>query len=137
MALVAVSAVGLALARLPPEGVALMLTVWAMHSVIAAVLSSPVVFWGRNRVRWGPGDLLAFVLPFGVWLALSEFSAPTGKSLANLIEPFYFALATPVAAPVRVLLGGRGRQWVCSLCLAALVCLTAACVFWLTPPLPE
>ncbi len=136
MALVALSAVGLALARLSPEWVAL-LWIWVMHAVVAAVLSSPVVLWGRKRVRWGLMDSLAFVLPFGVWLALSVCSGSMGKSLANLVEPFYFGLAIPVAASVRVLLGDRGRQWVCSLCLVALVCLTAACVFWLTPPLPE
>lgn len=132
MAFVAATGVGLALARLPPDGIAL-LNVWAMHAGIAAALSGPVVFLGRKRVRWGLLDSLAFVLPFGTWLALEEFFKPTGKSLANLVEVFIFGLAIPVAATVRVILGGRSREWVCSLCLVALVCLTAACVFWLTP----
>jgi hypothetical protein len=137
MVLVAVAPLGLALTRITPEGAALLFNVWVMHAVVAAALSSPIAFWGRDRVRWGPVDLLAFVLPYGLWFALGELSEPNGKSLANLIEPFYFGLAIPVAAAIRVVLGSRGRQWVCSLCLVTLVCLTAAIVFWLTPPLPE
>ena len=143
MVVVAVSAVvlalvrGLDLTRWRESGLVLMGYIWVMHAVVAAVLSTPIVFLGRKRVHWGPLDFMAFVLPFGVWLVLSEFSEPTGKSLANLIEPVYFSLAIPLAALFRVIVGARVREWACSTSLVALVCLTAACVFWLTPPLPE
>ena len=119
-----------------PERMALMV-IWMMHVVVAVVFSAPIVFFGRTRVHWSRWDLLAFVLPFGVWLALMESSAGVGKSLANLVEPVYFSFAVPIAALVRVMLGARVRERACSISLVALLCLTAICVFRWTPPLPE
>ena len=118
-----------------PEWMALT-WIWVVHSVIGAVLSAPVVYFGRRRVHWGLLDLLAFLLPFAVWEALMVISG-IGKSLANLIEPFLFSLAIPLAAFVRVLVGSRDRERAWSIGLVFLLCLVAASVYWWTPALPE
>jgi len=66
----------------------------------------------------------------------SELS--TGKKcLSNLAEPFAFALAVPVAAFVRVALGSRVPEKICAGILIASVCVVAAGVFFVMPPLPE
>jgi hypothetical protein len=113
------------------------LWIWLVHAAIATVLSAPLVFFGRNRVHWRVWELLVLVLPFLVWhvLMLSPLSA--GKSLANLGEPFYFAFAAPGAALVRILVGSRIRERACGAVLIAAVCLVAAGVFFIVPPLPE
>ena len=120
------------------ETFGLLLRIWAMHTAIAVVSSAPIVFFGRKRVRWRLWELLVLVLPFTVWtlLMFSEFS--TGrKSLANLGEPFYIALGAPVAAFVRVAVGSRIPDSVCIASLIATLCLVAAGVFFIVPPLPE
>jgi hypothetical protein len=50
MALVAATAVVLAVCR-GPEWMA-MLWIWGVHSVIASVLSAPIVLLGRKRAHW-------------------------------------------------------------------------------------
>src|SRR6266705_1093574 len=89
----------------------LLLMIWMIHAVVAAVLSFPIVLFGRNRVHWYSWELLALILPFCVWLALEQFwpSSSSAKGWGNLIEPVYFGLAVPGAALVRVI-GGKGRQ---------------------------
>jgi hypothetical protein len=134
---IAAVGIGLAVLMLFGEMGMGMLYIWTIHAAIGATLSAPVVFLGRERARWSRWDLLAFVLPFGVWLGLMVALGGAGKSLANLGEPFYFSLAIPVAALVRVVLGPRVPGRACSLVLVALLCLTAAGVYWWTPPLPE
>lgn len=114
-----------------------MLHLWALYSAVAAILSAPIVIVGRKYVHWSKWDLLAFALPFSTWLALMESPMATGKSLANLIEPVFFSFGVPVAALMRVLVGDRVAEKVCSAVLVALLCFAAACVFWFTPPLPE
>jgi hypothetical protein len=57
--------------------------------------------------------------------------------LANLVEPIVFSFAIPVAALVRVMVEARARERAWSIGLVALLCLTAVCVYWLTPGLPE
>jgi peptidoglycan/LPS O-acetylase OafA/YrhL len=109
-----------------------------MHAAIAAVLSAPIVFFGRKRVRWHAWELLLLILPFTVWAVLmfSDYSTGT-KTLANLGEPFFFALGVPIAALVRVALGSRVREPVCAASAIAALCLAAAAVFFTVPPLPE
>lgn len=113
-----------------------MLWIWSLHTVIGAVLCSPIVFFGRKRVHWTFLDLLALLLPFTIWLGLMMFLG-TGKSLANLIEPVFISLALPVAALIRVLVGPRASERVVSIGLVALLCVTGIGVYGLTPPLPE
>jgi hypothetical protein len=138
-AMIGVAAVAalLTLAR-APELTTLMGSLWVMHFLVAAVLSAPIIFLGRKRVRWSCWDLLAFVLPFGVWLGLMFSSAAGGrKSMANFVEPIYFSFAIPIAASLRVMLGTGIWERACSISLVALLCLTAVGVFWWTPSLPE
>jgi hypothetical protein len=140
MSAIATVGIGLAFLRFVAEveegaGMAL-LGIWAIHAAIRATLSAPVVFLGRERARWSRWDLLAFILPFGVWLGIS-IHAEDGKTLANLVEPIYFSVAISIAALARVVVGPRVRGWACSLVLVDLLCLAAAGVYWWTPPLPE
>jgi hypothetical protein len=115
-----------------------MALVWVIHAGIAVAVSAPIVFVGRKRVRWQVWELLVLVLPFIVWSGLMASELSTGKkSLANLSEPFYFALAIPVAALVRIAAGPRVPQPLCSGGLIAAMCLLAGAVFFLVPALPE
>ena len=134
MVLIAGTAVVLAVSR-GPEWMG-MLWIWGIHSLIGAVLSAPIVLLGHKRVNWGLLDLLAFLLPFAVWGALMNLSGQ-GKSLANLAEPFFFGLAIPVAALVRVILGPHAQERACTISLIGLLILVAASVYWWTPALPE
>jgi hypothetical protein len=115
-----------------------MLFVWMVHAVIAGLLSTPVIVLGRKRVHWQWWELSAWILPFSVWLLLmfSELSAGK-KSLANLGEPFYFSFAIPLAALVRVAVGTRIAEVVCSVILLGALCAIAAAVFFVVPSLPE
>lgn len=114
----------------------MMLWLWFVHVFFGFLSSSFALVLGTGRVRWRLQDLSAFILPFGVWLAL--FCAfPTGKSLANLAEPIYFSPAIGAAALIRVLAGDRIGPRALSAALVGLLCLVAVGVFRLTPCLPE
>ncbi len=112
------------------------LWIWVVHSVIGALLSAPVVFFGRKRVHWSVLDLVVFLLPFAGWVALMNASS-IGISLANLGEPIFFSFALPLAALVRAIVGDRVEERTCSISLVALLSLVAASVYWWTPTLPE
>jgi hypothetical protein len=115
-----------------------LLVIWGMHAVFSGVLSAPIVFLGRWRVHWQIWELLVFVIPFVVWCILMFSDLSTGrKSLSNLVEPFYFALAIPVVALVRVAIGTHLSEQACAAGLIALVCVISAATFFLVPVLPE
>ena len=115
-----------------------MLLIWAMHAGVAVVLSAPIVFFGRKRVHWRPWELLVLILPFMVWAVLMFSELSTGrKSLANLGEPIYIAVAVPVIALVRVAVGARIPDRTCAVGLITVMCVVACGVFFLVPPLPE
>jgi hypothetical protein len=114
-----------------------LLWIWLLHAVFAGVLAAPIAFLGRKRVHWRAWELFVLVLPFFVWAVLMSSKLSIGKSLANLSEPFWFALAVPVAALVRVAVGSRVSERACAASLIALVCVAAAAVFFIVPPLPE
>jgi hypothetical protein len=137
MIVIAATAVVLALCRHPelPDTLA-WLWIWFVHCIIGASLSAPVVFLGRKRVHWSLLDVLAFLVPFGAWLALMNASGQ-GKSMANFGEPFLFSFAIPVAALVRVLVGAHRSERAWSLGLVGLLSLVAAAVYWWMPALPE
>ncbi len=113
-----------------------MFQIWGVPSTIGAVLSVPIILLGRRRVHWGLLDLLAFLLPFAVWVSLMDVSL-VSKSLANLGEPIYFSLMIPAAALARVIVGAHVEERACSIGLAGLLSLVAAGVYGWTPPLPE
>ena len=113
------------------------LWIWFVHAAIAGLLSAPVVFFGRNRVHWQAWELLVLIVPFVVWCLLFFSSLSDGKSMGNLAEPIYFALAVPVVALARVVIGSRAPEHVSAGILIALMCVVAACVFFFVPSLPE
>lgn len=113
------------------------LSIWFVHAVIAAVPSAPIVYFGRHRVHWRAWELLVLVVPFAVWWLLMSSELSLGKSLANLGEPFYFAVAVPVATVVRVAIGSRVDERTSAGVLIAGVCVVAVAAFFIVPPLPE
>ncbi len=114
-----------------------MFLIWLIHVGIAAALSAPIVFFGRKRVHWRSWELLTLVLPFCTWLCLDQSELSLGKSLANLGEPFFFSLAIPVAALVRVAVGTKVNEKIFAGVLIAVLCGVAAAVFFVVPSLPE
>jgi len=114
------------------------LWIWLVHAGVASVLSAPIVFFGRKQVHWHAWEALVLILPFLCWCLFMFSDLATGrKNLANLGEPFFFALAIPFGALIRVAVGKRVPESPCALGLIALVCAVAAGVFFVTPPLPE
>ena len=114
------------------------LFIWLEHAVIAAVLTAPIVFFGRKRVHWRTWELLMLVLPFAVWTFLMFSELGNGsKSLANLAEPLIFAPAIPIVTLIRVAIGRRVPERPCAACLLILMCALAASVYFFVPPLPE
>lgn len=106
---------------------------WSLQTIVGAVLTAPVVFLTRRKAHWSTWELLAFVLPFLVWTGLMFSDLSTGrKSLANLIEPAILGIAIGVAALIRAISGPR-FAWG----LIAGLCIIAAGIFFLVPPLPE
>ncbi len=112
--------------------------IWQAHAVIGAVFSVPIAFLGRKRVHWRWWELLAFLLPFGLWLGLMVSPlAPGGKSVSNLVEPLGFSLAIPVAALLRTVIGVRLPERALAGGLVGLVCLAAATSYVVVPNLPD
>ena len=119
----------------PVEIIGLILMLWSCHALIAGVLSAPIVFFGRKRARWQAWELIAFVFPFSLWMLLS-FLGSRPKSMANFVEPFYVAVAIPLAALGRVVLGGKKpveHSWL----LILLLCGVAVATYFVVPSLPE
>lgn len=114
------------------------LFIWLMQAGLAVVLSAPVVLLSRTRVHWRLWETLVLVLPFVIWTVLMFSPLSTGrKSLANLGEPLYLAVAIPLAALIRVGIGSRVPQRACASGLIGVVCIVAPAVFFLVPALPE
>jgi hypothetical protein len=119
------------------ETIALIGQLWLTHAAVGLLLASPIIFFGRKRARWERWELLAVVIPFSLWLSLMFSHLCTGKSLANLGECFYIGFAMPIVAFIRVWVGGTNHQRAYAASLIGLLCVVAAGVFFLTPPLPE
>lgn len=111
----------------------------AAYLLIAGVFSLPFVLFGSRLVRWSALDVMAFVLPYATWLALMYFDVPRGpKYWTNAIsEPIYIGFAVPIAALLRLVVQDSIPEGVCSIILTALLCLLAAGLALLMPPLPE
>lgn len=111
---------------------------WLVQTVIALMLSGPILYFGRKRAHIHPWELLALVLPFLIWAALILSPLALGrKTLGNIMEPLYFGLAIPLAAFIRVLIGRHIPEWLCALFLQVALCGVAVWVFFSVPPLPE
>lgn len=115
------------------------LTAWLIHVVVAAVVVSPVVFLTQRRVHWQWWELLAVVIPFGVWAAMmfSDMSAGS-KSLSNfVIEPCVLSLALVFGVLARVSISARIPEKTAAAATMVGLCLVAAGVFWVIPALGE
>ena len=112
--------------------------IWTMHAVAGAILSTPILYFGRRRVTWANWQLLGLVLPFCVWLLLMLSPLSTGrKSLANVGEPIYISFAMPVVALVRVGAGKHVPESVLAAGLIGALCVLAALIFFVVPFKPE
>ena len=80
---------------------------------------------------------MVIVLPFTVWAILLFSDFGSGKTLANLGEPIYFAALVPVVAGLRVAIGSRVSETFSAASLLVVMCFAAGGVFFLVPPLPE
>ncbi len=109
---------------------------WLIHAGITAVLLAPIVYLGRKRVHWRRCELLVFVIPFGVWLALCS-TGIVNKSEANSFEPVILSLAVSIAALIRLAIGTRISENVCIASLIAAVSAVASGVYFFIPGLPE
>lgn len=118
------------------EDIGIFLTLWLMHAVVAMSLAAPIVFVGRRRAQWQPWELLAFVLPFSIWMGLM-FSDLESKSMSNMSESVILASTLPIAAFIRIWFGGMRNQRFCACVLIAILCGAAVGVYFLTPALPE
>src|SRR4051812_11360468 len=82
--------------------------IWFMHALIGAGLSAPILFLGRKRIGWANWELLAFVVPFSIWVALMLSPLSAGrKSLANIGEPVCISFAMPALALLRIILARK------------------------------
>ncbi len=106
-------------------------------SLVAAAISTPIIYFGRKRVRWEVWEIIAFILPCVAWSLLMGSDLSLGKSMANLGEPIFFAPAIPLAALIRVLLARALPERFVSVMLQLILCAIAVATFFLTPPLPE
>ena len=118
------------------EAIGLFTMIWGYHASIATVLAGPVLFLGRNRIDLRKWVALALVIPFGVWTVLMLVNVAP-KTLANLAEPFAFALSIPIAAYIRVAIGRNVSQDRCAATLLVLQIVAALLVYFLAPALPE
>jgi hypothetical protein len=111
---------------------------WVLHVILTLLVASPILFFGRRRASWEPRDLLALVLPFGVWLTLMLTPWSRGKTFGNaLVEGLWISAAVAAAALVRVWMTNvpprRRYFWL----VMAAMCLVGVIAFISTPPLPE
>jgi hypothetical protein len=114
------------------------LIAWVFHFGIAAILSAPILYFGRKRYNWQPREWLVLVIPFGVWFVVTGFIGSRPKSLSNVfIEPLILGLAFPFAALCRVIVGTRISERVCVASLIAVLSLVAVGVYYTFPCLPE
>lgn len=115
---------------------AFILITWCFYLVPAAVLSAPLWYFGRHRVRWTIVDVAVLVVPFAVWVLLMDTNWMP-KSLANLGEAVLVGLCVPVQPVFRLAAGSRFGEFRSALWGVALVTAAAVVVFFLTPCLPE
>jgi hypothetical protein len=116
--------------------VGFLIPIWLFHLVPLLLISGPVWFFGRRRVKWNGWDFAIVVLPFAVWGALMIVHG-TGKSLNNLIEGLIIGGVAPLAPIVRVAVGKRMNEKSVALGLLIALCLVAGSLWAFVPPLPE
>ena len=119
------------------DGLALIAYLWFLHLCGAVLVTLPVWFFGRRRAQWFRWEPIILVAPFAAWMTLSVVD-DRGKSLTNMaVEGISLTATIPVAAMIRVALGGRLNRRTLATTLIVL-CILAAVLLWaLVPMLPE
>ena len=112
---------------------------WALYAIIPAFITVPIAVWSRHRVHWYSWEVLAFILPFGIWLALTWMRvAPwLPKGINNLGECFFLGLGIPLAALIRAAVGRGCKAYEMRFAgaLLLLLCGLAAAIYFFTPDL--
>lgn len=99
-------------------------------------MAAPILIMGRKRARWQSYELLALILPFGVWLVLM-WVGDAPKSIANFADCTSLSAGIVVAMIVRCIVGSVKRQALFSSSLIAALMLLAVLTYYLMPSLPE
>ena len=110
--------------------------VWLLHLIPLLLVAVPVWFFCRRQVKWNRWDFAIVVLPFAVWSALM-MAHNDGKTLSNLAEGFIIGCLAPFAPVIRALARNRVNQKGLAFVLLVVVCLLAAGLWVVVPPLPE
>jgi hypothetical protein len=119
------------------EGLALLAYLWFLHLCVAFTVSLPFWFFGRHRAQWFKWEPIILVVPFAVWATLSVIDGG-GKSLTNAaVEGISLGGAIPVAAMIRVAVGGRLNRKKLAITMIVLLSLAAVLLWALVPMLPE
>ena len=110
---------------------------WFVHAIVAALLATPVILFGRNRMAWHWYRALALVVPFGVWTLL--FLRDPGRKFPSnvVVESLMLGGAVGLAAVIRLVIGSRLSERVSLFILLAFLCIIAAGIYWFTPQLVE
>jgi len=138
-AVITVCAVGFATMGLAdPEMISVFFILLAIYMLIALPISGLVWFFGRYRASWHATEVLLLLFPFATWWTLLFTDLSAGKTLANLIEPVYFAPICGLLLPLsKSLIGSRLPRWA-SLIISTFIAIAGAlAVFLLMPSLPE
>ncbi|KQC14307.1 MAG: hypothetical protein APR63_14600 [Desulfuromonas sp. SDB] len=110
--------------------------VWLLHLIPVLLISSPIWFFARKRVKWTIWDFLIVILPFLIWVScLITYSE--GKSLSNLVEGIWLGWVVPLATVIRMVVGDRVNQKKLSIILLAVLCGVGVALWKFMPGLPE
>lgn len=118
------------------EAAFFLLRIWLGHIAIAVFLCIPIIFLGRKRAHWQRWEVVAFALPFWTWGILMLIGGD-GKTLANLQEAVVITFAIPMAASIRVAIGGRKSLLRYSVLILLFLCAVSAGLYFFVPGLPE
>ena len=120
------------------EIIPFIIVTWLIQASIALVLSAPVIYFSRKRIHWRRSELAVLIIPFLVWLVLGGVIGFLPKSLANaFIEPVIISITVPMVALIRVAVGTRISEKMCSASLIGVVTVVAVSVYFIVPCLPE
>ena len=106
---------------------------WLMHASIACVPLAFIVPLSRKRVHWQWWELLALIIPYGIFVVLMSSNFAT-KNPLNMFDSISIGFAIPVAALVRVAVGARIGERLCAALLMGLLCIVAVIVYFTTGP---
>jgi peptidoglycan/LPS O-acetylase OafA/YrhL len=113
--------------------VGLLAILCGVHIVVALVLASPFLFFGRKRVKWKLVDCLGLVCPIGFWFVLTLLKPVAKNDLDSIFEPFMISVAVAMAALARVVVGRKVPENTVSIFLTGLLCVAAVIIYFCDP----